>query len=529
MSKNTSTSNNSIGIQVKNIGKSFGATRALDGVSFDFKPGEIFAMVGANGAGKSTLIKIICGYYPDFEGEIFIDGKAVSFSSPYEALKQGIATVHQIINQGVVQTMTVQENLALSEILSGQGGGFFYKPKMVEKRAREIADKMGLDDIDMEQPVSELEQSQRQRIAIARALASDPKLLILDEPTSSISERETELLFETLFRLRDSGVAILYVSHRLHEIERIADRVGVIRDGKFGGVLDKPFSVQQIVHAMVGELDKKIQRKAPSVTEKTIPKLEVRNLVIKAGQVPLNMKIQAGEIVGITGLIGAGKSELAGVLFGLTQPVSGEVLIDGQPIKNDSIKNAIDNGIFMVPKDRSNNAVIPDFTIRQNITLPFLGSFTRVLGLLSHKNESLEANRMVDSMGIKCESEQSDIGELSGGNQQKVIVARWLMKEFNLLILDEPFQGVDIRSRQDINTYIHENLGDRAILMLGSDLDEVLEVADRVLVMSHAQIVGEQLINDIDRQKLLHWTSQSRDEIKQTASSTLTINSHRGH
>ncbi|MCK5905363.1 MAG: sugar ABC transporter ATP-binding protein, partial [Gammaproteobacteria bacterium] len=177
-------------------------------------------MVGANGAGKSTLIKIICGYYPDFEGEIFIDGKAVSFSSPYEALKQGIATVHQIINQGVVQTMTVQENLALSEILSGQGGGFFYKPKMVEKRAREIADKMGLDDIDMEQPVSELEQSQRQRIAIARALASDPKLLILDEPTSSISERETELLFETLFRLRDSGVAILYVSHRLHEIER---------------------------------------------------------------------------------------------------------------------------------------------------------------------------------------------------------------------------------------------------------------------------------------------------------------------
>ena len=315
----------------------------------------------------------------------------------------------------------------------------------------------------------------------------------------------------------------------MHEIERIADRVGVIRDGKFGGVLDKPFSVQQIVHAMVGELDKKIQRKAPSVTEKTIPKLEVRNLVIKAGQVPLNMKIQAGEIVGITGLIGAGKSELAGVLFGLTQPVSGEVLIDGQPIKNDSIKNAIDNGIFMVPKDRSNNAVIPDFTIRQNITLPFLGSFTRVLGLLSHKNESLEANRMVDSMGIKCESEQSDIGELSGGNQQKVIVARWLMKEFNLLILDEPFQGVDIRSRQDINTYIHENLGDRAILMLGSDLDEVLEVADRVLVMSHAQIVGEQLINDIDRQKLLHWTSQSRDEIKQTASSTLTINSHRGH
>ena len=515
-----SDSSKQIGIQVRNIGKSFGPTRALDGVSFDFKPGEIFAMVGANGAGKSTLIKIICGYYPDFEGEIFIDGQSVNFSSPFDALNKGIATVHQIINQGVVQTMTVQENLALADILSGQNGGIFYRPKMVAKRAREIADKMGLDDIDMDQPVSELEQSQRQRIAIARALASDPKLLILDEPTSSISERETEKLFETLFRLRDSGVAILYVSHRLHEIERIADRVGVIRDGEYGGVLDKPFSVKQIVHAMVGDLDQSVKRQPPQVSEQTIPKLEVRDLVLEEGQVPLNMKIHAGEIVGMTGLIGAGKSELAAALFGLTPPVSGEILIDGKPIQNKSIKNAIDNGIFMVPEDRSNNAVIPDFTIRKNITLPFLGSFTRALGLLRHGYEASEASRMVDSMGIKCEGEHADISELSGGNQQKVIVARWLLKEFNLLILDEPFQGVDIRSRQDINAYIHENLGDRAILMLASDLDEVLEVADRVVVLSHGQIVGEQLINDIDRPQLLHWTSQSRDEINQNASST---------
>ena len=502
------------GIQVRNIGKSFGATRALDGVSFDFKPGEIFAMVGANGAGKSTLIKIICGYYPDFEGEIFINGEQVNFSSPYDALTKGIATVHQIINQGVVQTMTVQENLALSEILSGQDSGIFYKPKQVEVRAREIADKMDLHDIDLLQPVSELEQSQRQRIAIARALSSNPKLLILDEPTSSISDREAELLFDTLYNLRNSGVAILYVSHRLHEIERIADRVGVIRDGQYGGVLNKPFSVKQIVHAMVGNLEQDIVRKAPKVSEKTVAKLELKNLIIEKGQVPLNLKIHAGEVVGMTGLIGAGKSELAGVLFGLTQPYSGEILIDGKPIQNKSIKNAIENGIFMVPEDRSNNAVIPDFSITKNITLPFLGSFTRALGLLKHKQESLEANRMVKSMGIKCESENADISELSGGNQQKVIVARWLLKEFNLLILDEPFQGVDIRSRQDINTYIHKNLGDRAILMLASDLDEVLEMAHRVVVLSHAQIAGEQSIDAIDRPQLLHWISQSIDELK---------------
>lgn len=501
------------GIQVRNIGKSFGPTRALDGVSFDFKPGEIFAMVGANGAGKSTLIKIICGYYPDFEGEILIDGKCVDLASPHDALTKGIATVHQIINQGVVQTMTVQENLALAEILSGQGGGLLYRPKMIEKRAREIADKMDLGDIDLSQEVSELSQSQRQRIAIARALASNPKLLILDEPTSSISERETELLFKTLFRLRDSGVAILYVSHRLHEIERIADRVGVIRDGQYGGVLNSPFSVKQIVHAMVGEIQAGTRKEVKGASGNTVAKLEVRNLVVEPGSPPINMKIYPGEIVGMTGLIGAGKSELASILFGLTQPVSGSILIDGQPINNTTVKDAIQNGIFMVPEDRSNNAVIPEFSISKNITLPFLGSFSNLLGLLHHRKEGSEAARMVEAMGIKCENERSDIGELSGGNQQKVIVARWLLKEFNLLILDEPFQGVDIRSRHDISAYIHDNVGGRAILMLAADLDEILEVAHRVVVMSHQQIVGEQTIDQIDRQTLLHWTSQSYDEV----------------
>ncbi|MEH6403572.1 MAG: sugar ABC transporter ATP-binding protein [Sneathiella sp.] len=502
------------GIQVKGIGKSFGATRALDGVSFDFKPGEIFAMVGANGAGKSTLIKVICGYYPDYEGEIFIDGEKVHFSSPHDATNKGIATVHQIINQGVVQSMTVGENLALAELLAGEGGSILYRPKLIDARAREIAEKMGLGDIDLKREVSDLSQSERQMIAIARALATNPKLLILDEPTSSISERETEFLFETLFRLREMGVAILYVSHRLHEIERIADRVGVIRDGTFGGVLEHPFKVKQIVQAMVGDIDQNVDRQIPDIPVTAIPKMEVRNLVIEPESVPLNLIIHAGEIVGITGLIGAGKSELASVLFGLTKPVSGEIFIDGKPIINRDVKEAIGNGIFMVPEDRTNNAVIPDFSIRKNITLPFMGAFSNAFGLLKHGLESREATRMVEAMGVKCESEKSEIGELSGGNQQKVVVARWLMKEFNLLILDEPFQGVDIRSRHDINSYIHANRGDRAILMLAADLDEVLEVADRVVVMNHGMIVGEQKVGDIDRPTLLHWTSQSLNELQ---------------
>lgn len=503
-------------VEVRHVGKSFGPTRALDDVSFEFRPGEIFAMVGANGAGKSTLIKIICGYYPDFEGEILVGGEPVSFTSPHDATAKGIATVHQIINQGVIQTMTVAENLALAELLSSEEGSLFYKPKVIEARAREIAARMGLDHLDLNQEVSELEQSDRQMIAIARALATNPKLLILDEPTSSISERETEVLFEKLFRLREEGVSILYVSHRLHEIERIADRVGVIRDGKYGGVLERPFKVKEIVTAMVGEIeDKTASRQRKDYAADAVPKLELRDLVVQPGHKPINLKVHAGEILGITGLIGAGKSELAQVLFGLAEPMSGQLLIDGKPVHSKTVAEAIGNGVFMVPEDRSNNAVIPEFNLRKNITLPFLGSFSNAFGLMKHRLESREATRMVNAMGVKCESELSDISELSGGNQQKVVVARWLMKNFNVLILDEPYQGVDIRSRHDINTYIRAKLWGSALIVLAADLDEVLEVADRVVVMNHGMIVGEQYIDAVDRPTLLHWTSQSPDEVTQ--------------
>ena len=358
------------------IGKSFGATRALNDVSFEFNPGEIFALVGANGAGKSTLIKIICGYYSDYEGQILVEGKEVNFSSPHDAYSNGIQTVHQIINQSVVQNMTVAENLALEELLSSEQS-FFYKRQAIKDRAITIAEKMDLHFPDLDMPVGLLSQSERQMIAIARALASEPKLLILDEPTSSISDKETERLFAILVQLRKMGVAILYVSHRLHEIERIADRVGVVRDGAQGETLERPFDVKRIVTAMVGEIKK--HKVLDSGTEKKYPKvkLELRNYVIEEGGSPINLKVYEGEILGITGLIGAGKSELALAMFGVTTPFSGEMFIDGQLVKPKTIAEAIQKGVFLVPEDRNNNAVIPEFTIQQNITLPFLQSFSK--------------------------------------------------------------------------------------------------------------------------------------------------------
>jgi len=500
--------------RVEGIGKSFGATRALDDVSFDFRRGEILAMVGANGAGKSTLIKIICGYYEDFEGSLFVGGESLRFKNPKDAYEKGIQTVHQAISQGVVQNMTVAENLALEYLLSAECD-FFIKKSVVYDRAREIAKRMGISHFPLDKKVGELGQSDRQLIVIARAIASNPRLLILDEPTSSLSERETAVLFEKLLLLRDQGASILYVSHRLHEIKRIADRVGVLRDGRVSAVLEKPFNVKQIVKAMVGTVRETDRRDSASQAGRK-PKLELRDVVVQPGSEPINLMVREGEVLGITGLIGAGKTELAEVLFGIRRPVSGLILVNGVVQGLESIAAAIEAGIHLVPEDRSSNAVVRGFTIRHNMTLPFLRSFSSA-GIMRKQREKALATEMVESMGIKCSGESADIDSLSGGNQQKAIVARWLLRRYNVLILDEPFQGVDIKSRRDIGEYIRRTVGDGAAIVLATDLDEIIEVADRIVVLNVGRIAGEQDIGELDKDVLLHWTSQPPEELDHRA------------
>ena len=493
-------------IEVRDIGMSFGATRALDGVSLDFRPGEILAMVGANGAGKSTLIKVICGYYSDYEGEIFVEGQPVRFATPKEAYDNGIATVHQIINQGVVQSMTVYENLTLAELLR-PGQSLFYDKDELRRRAQTVADIMQLH-LNLDEEVEDLPQSDRQMIAIARALASNPRLLILDEPTSSLSEKEAERLFGTLERLKQHGVSILYVSHRLHEISRIADRVAVIRDGKHAATLQRPFQVKAVVTAMVGELPKHGELGLSSRADATAPaRIRLENLVVAPGTPPVNLEIRPGEIVGLTGLIGAGKSELAQVLFGIRQAYSGRIVVNGKEIAPRSMSEAIGEGIFYVPEDRSNNAVVPLFNVRQNMTLPFLRVFDR-FGLMNVRKEQQRVRQMITTMGINCEHGEAEIDSLSGGNQQKVVVARWLLEPYELVILDEPFQGVDIRSRHDMAIYLRQTIGDRCAIVIATDLDEVIEVADRIVVMNNGRILGEQRYDRIDRDQLLHWIAQ---------------------
>ena len=399
--------------------------------------------------------------------------------------------------------MTVAENLVLKDLLTNRKN-FLIKKKNYIEEAEKIADLMGIEHSILNKEVSYTSQSERQLIIIARALKSNPKLLILDEPTA-ISEKETEILFEKLKGLKEKNVTILYVSHRLHEIERIADKLIVIRDGKISDIMEKPIKVGEIVTAMIGSVPKTIKAKSKENINKE-PLIETKDLVFIKNGYPLNLKLYKGEITAIAGLIGAGKSEFGETLFSIRKPISGEIFINGKKSEYKKIKDAVDNGIHLIPEDRSNNAIFPNFDISENITIPFLKIFSPKL-IMQRKLEEKASINIAKKLSLKYSSIKDSMDSLSGGNQQKVIVARWIFQNYNLIILDEPFQGVDIASRFDIGKYLRENIEDKTALILVADLDEAIEVADRIIIFNSGKMVFEQYGDNIDRDKLLHYIS----------------------
>lgn len=400
--------------------------------------------------------------------------------------------------------MTVAENLVLKDLLTNRKN-FLIKKKNYIEEAEKIADLMGIEHSILNKEVSYTSQSERQLIIIARALKSNPKLLILDEPTAAISEKETEILFEKLKGLKEKNVTILYVSHRLHEIERIADKLIVIRDGKISDIMEKPIKVGEIVTAMIDSVPKTIKAKSKENINKE-PLIETKDLVFIKNGYPLNLKLYKGEITAIAGLIGAGKSEFGETLFSIRKPISGEIFINGKKSEYKKIKDAVDNGIHLIPEDRSNNAIFPNFDISENITIPFLKIFSPKL-IMQRKLEDKASINIAKKLSLKYSSIKDSMDSLSGGNQQKVIVARWIFQNYNLIILDEPFQGVDIASRFDIGKYLRENIEDKTALILVADLDEAIEVADRIIIFNSGKMVFEQYGDNIDRDKLLHYIS----------------------
>ncbi|WP_227427873.1 sugar ABC transporter ATP-binding protein [Roseibaca sp. Y0-43] len=480
-------------IRLEGLQKAFGKNRVLRGIDMQIPRGKVTVLMGANGAGKSTLVKVLCGVHRADGGKVMLGDTLFAPETPSEALRSGVVTVHQNINDGVVPDLDVTSNLLLDTLASG--GSTFLNRAQMRAKAHEIAANVGLE-IDVTLPVAGLSLADRQLVAIARAMAHDPQVLILDEPTSSLSAAETKRLFEMVERLRDQGVAILYISHRMSDIRRLADRILSMRDGQIVQQFeDKPLDYEGAVRAMLGHEITEVDIRIPTPGK---PVLELRDLVLQEGAAPFSIEARENEVIAVAGLVGSGKSALASVLFGLTQAKSGEIMLDGQPHRPRSAADAIAAGVYMCPKDRLVNAVVKDFDITRNITLPFTKRHARGGGFLSFRSERAKAKHMIAEMGVVCQGAGDGILTLSGGNQQKVMVARWMAEASRVLILDEPFQGVDIQARRDIGHKIRETAHTRTTIVFVAELDEAIEVADRIMVMSEHSIVGDHRNENID-------------------------------
>lgn len=484
--------------KVSNLEKSFGRNHVLRGIDLELRAGAVTVLMGANGAGKSTLVKVLCGYHFADAGSVSLAGEPFSPLDAADAISKGVVTVHQSIDDGVIPDLDVATNLTLDR-LTEPGAGFFVNDRQLRQQARLVAESMGLT-MDVRTRVAELGVADRQMIAIARAMARAPKLLILDEPTSSLSASEADRLFALIDRLREQGVAILYISHRMSDIRRIADRIVSMRDGAVSGLFEgEELDYTGAVTAMLGHQMTDVDVDPQSGGQ---PILRFENVKLKQGSDPISFVARDGEVIAFTGLLGGGKTRLAEILYGLAEAASGTISLDGKDYRPTSAADAVSNGVFMSPKDRGVNAVVPDFDIANNMTLPFLGVFSR-LSFLNDRAQRRSADDMIRKIGVVCQSDADGIGTLSGGNQQKVMIGRWLLEASRVLLLDEPFQGVDIGARRDIGHYIRKTAAGRTTLVFVAEIDEALEIADRIIVLNEAAIAGEHINKDVDLNSLV--------------------------
>lgn len=472
-------------LEMQKISKRFPGVVALDAVDLQVFPSEVVALAGENGAGKSTLMKILGGVYQPDGGAILIDNQAAAIRSVSDAQANGIGFVHQELN--VFDNLSVAENVFLGR--EPRSFGFLINRPKLNADAEIYLKRLGLN-VSTKTPLRQLSIAQQQMVEIAKALSLNARILIMDEPTSSLTLTETGSLLEVIKDLRGQGVSIIYISHRLGEIKEIADRVVVLRDGKNAGVLQRgEISHDTIVKMMVGR-DINRDYKPPAVVDKT-SLIEVRDLrTQRYTNQAISFTVRKGEILGFAGLVGAGRSEAAQAIFGVDAPIAGTVSLDGKTIKIASPRDAINSGIYLIPEDRRNCGLILDVPVRENITLPALSKYSSI-GLVNNAAECKISREMCEKLNVKTASIESKAGNLSGGNQQKVVLAKWLSLNPKLLIFDEPTRGIDVGAKAEIY-HLMRALAESgvAIVMISSDMEEILGESDRVAVMHEGAITG---------------------------------------
>ena len=475
-------------LTVRNVSKSFPGVKALSGVNLTMKSGEVHALLGENGAGKSTLIKILTGVYQADSGEVMIDGEAVAFENPLEAARAGVGVVHQ--ERNLIPYFTVAENIVLQDQPQKFG--------MVDVSARRAMAKKALDalglNINPDEIVQNLSVAQMQLVEIAKALVIDTKVLLLDEPTASISGSEATRLFEVVRRLKEQGTAVLFVSHKLEEVFQVCDTVTVLRDGE--SVIESAslsgFSTDEVVTAMVGRQLAERSKRFREVTRET-PVLELKEISTVLGHRDVSLTLYPGEVLGLYGLVGAGRSELIRSVLGLHPVTGGEIILKGEAVKIRDVRDALHkHRIGYVTENRKEEGLFLDFSVNRNVAVTIWRRIQQWLGMILHKKESEISDQFVDRLGIKVSSVMQLAGNLSGGNQQKVSLAKWLAANTEIIVIDEPTVGIDVRTKATFHELIMD-LADEgmSVLLISSDLPEMVSIADRIMVMRDYQFVDE--------------------------------------
>lgn len=491
--------NNEVILDIQNVTKVFPGVKALTDVSFQVQRGHVHALVGENGAGKSTLIKILTGIYKADGGCFYFKGQQANVNTPLEAQKLGLSVVHQELK--LSETLSVAENIFLGRPFLTKAGLVDWKKLRTE--AKKLLDSLRID-LDVNTEVSRLSVAQKQVVEICKALSFNSDLIIMDEPSATLTEKELDCLFHIIDILKHRGVTVIYISHRMEEIFRIADMVTILRDGRQIDTLpvasvDRPKLIAMMVGRTIGDEYPKLEAQRGSVA------LEVRNLSTPKLLHDINFKVHHGEIVGFSGLVGAGRTETARAIFGADKRSSGEILIDGKPVKINNVMDAVSHKIALAPEDRKQQGLILIHSIKHNTSIVDLNNVCSG-GLLNEKKERSLAQQFIKRLGIVTPTEEKEVRLLSGGNQQKVVLAKWLAVDSEILFFDEPTRGVDVGAKAEIYKLMCELAQKgKAVIMISSDMPELIGICDRIYVMREGTISGEVARKDFSQEAILDY------------------------
>lgn len=496
-------------LEMKKIEKRFSGVHALKGVDFELRSGEVHALMGENGAGKSTLMKILTGIYRADSGEIICFNKKCDFNSVKDSQDIGISIIHQELNQ--VQDLTVAKNIFLGR--EKLKYGCFIDDKQMESDAKKLLDYVGVN-INPNEKISVLTVGQQQMVEIAKAISFNSKILILDEPTTALTEPETEELFKIMKELKSKGIGMIYISHRMDEIRKISDRVTVMRDGEYiGTVKTNEVTEEQIVKMIVGREIVTTKKEKSTVKENSPVVLEVKKLNSGEKLKNISLYLRKGEILGISGLMGAGRTELARAISGADEFDSGEIFINGRKVSIKNPADAVKKGVCYLSEDRKRYGLLMNKSVAENSLLSSLENYSE-FGFINEKKANRDARVQNEKLKTKTPSLSESVKNLSGGNQQKVIIARWLLKNSDIFIFDEPTRGIDIGAKSEMYDLIEElSSSGKSIIIISSELSEILRVSDRLLVMCEGRITKELPIEEANREKIMKFAMMRGSEI----------------